>query len=324
MGAIFIAVLLSLGAYLLAVTLIPKHLLIGSSAYTHNVLNRLRAQNLSLQKDDFGRAPKSSQQDGIDDNTLVRAFLLIPGISHIVPFIQRADIWEYFDRFVLAMLLFFLVVLFYLLSKLGIFALPVALVITWMVGWVYLRRRIKKRRTAFLGQFPEAVDSIVRSVKVGQSLVMAIRSVGEGMEEPTSSEFKRVHDEISHGVSMYDALNHLADRVDDADVRFFAVVLTVQQESGGNIAESLSNISSVLRKRRQFRLKVRSLSSEGRATAWIIGSIPFVILTILHFSAPEHLAPLITTSSGNIAAAVAFGMLITGVLIIWRIVNIKV
>lgn len=320
MGPVFLAITISLLVYIVAVTFIPRHVLYGSGTYTRHMINRLREQNFARGGE---RTPLFVQDDDPGDNPLVRAFLLMPGMQRAVPLIQRADIWRNLDQFVLAILLIFLFLLF-VASRLGLIAIPLALAGTWLLALLYLRRRVGKRSRAFLEQFPDAIDSIVRSVRAGYPLNTAIAMIGDNMPAPIGVEFKRVADEAAYGLSLFDALSRMAERVNEPDVHFFSVVLAVQQESGGNLSEVLSNLSSVLRKRRQLRLKIRALSSEGRATAWILGALPVFVFGVIYLMSPEHLTPLFTTGAGHLILAAVVGLVATGMLIVRQIINMEV
>jgi tight adherence protein B len=197
-------------------------------------------------------------------------------------------------------------------------------VITALVGVMLVQNLVKRNRRKFLDAFPEALDSIVRSVRAGYPLNSAIRLIGDDLPAPVGPEFKRVADETAYGWTLYEALARMAERVDEPDVRFFSVVLTVQQESGGNLSEVLSNLSNVIRKRKQLRLKIRALTAEGRATSWILGTLPVFAFVVIIFSVPEHVQPLFDSLTGNLILGAAFGMVIMGMTVVHRIINMEV
>lgn len=321
MSSVFIAIAVSLLVYILAVTLIPRHVLQGSSAYTRHMISRLRqqqAQGASPGMEAFARA-----QDDPGDNPLVRAFLLAPGMQRAVPLIQRAGLWKSLDQFVLAVLLVFLFMLF-ASARLGLLSVAVAAAATWALAWWFLKRRVAKRKRAFLDQFPDALDSIVRSVRAGYPLNNAITMVGDNMAAPVGPEFKRVSDEVAYGWTLAEALHRLSERIDEPDMHFFTVVLNVQQESGGNLSEVLSNLSVVLRQRKQLRLKIKALSAEGRFSAVFVGMLPILVMTAIYFVAPAYLYPLLHTAAGNIVAVVIAAIMASGLFIINRIVKLDI
>src|SRR3546814_6834106 len=134
---------------------------------------------------------------------------------------------------------------------------------------------VNKRQDKFLAIFPEAIDLIVRGLKSGLPVTESINAVGREMDDPIGTEFRRIGDDIRFGKTMTEALWAATDRLSVAEFKFFVISLSVQQETGGNLAETLGNLSGILRSRQQMKLKVRAMSSEGRASAMIIGSLPF-------------------------------------------------
>lgn len=203
-------------------------------------------------------------------------------------------------------------------------AFLVAIAIAILLPRFYLRRRIAKRNEAFINQFPDAVDMIVRSVKSGHPLNAALRMIAENMENPIRSEFKVVVDEIAFGRSTVDALQRLTLRIDEPDLQFFVVILSVQQETGGNLAEVLSNLSAIIRKRKQLRLKIKALTSEGRATAYILGGLPFFVFGAIHLTSPDYLLPLFNTDTGNLILYGSLGLIALAAFIVRNMMQIDI
>ncbi|MGH7185602.1 MAG: type II secretion system F family protein, partial [Pseudomonadota bacterium] len=152
---------------------------------------------------------------------------------------------------------------------LGIFA---AVVVPHGFVVFLARRRLKK----FLEAFPESIDLIVRGLKSGLPVSESIKSVATELGGPIAVEFGRISDSIKFGKSLSEALEACAKRLGIAEFRFFTIALAIQQETGGNLAETLGNLSDVLRRRRQMKLKIKAFSSEAKASAYIIGSLPFL------------------------------------------------
>lgn len=318
---LFLAVAASILVYVVAVSFILPALTEDSALYTRQMINRLRAQSAVGQ----GVAlPPDPEMQGVPvNNPLVKGFLMLPGMQRGIPLIQRAGLWKKLDKLALASVILFLA-LSVALSGAGIAGVPLAYVAAWVLVWMYLKRRVKKYRRQFIDTFPDALDSIVRSVRAGYPLNSAIAVVGDSMEAPVGPEFKRVADETAYGWTLFEALSRLAERIDEPDVKFFTIVLNIQQESGGSLSEVLSNLSNVLRKRKQMRLKINALSSEGRATAWVLGSLPFFVFGVIYFAAPQHLQPLFTTDAGHLIIFVVLGMIFTGVMIVRQIINMEI
>lgn len=196
--------------------------------------------------------------------------------------------------------------------------------ITLTVPKKYVKWRIDKRTEVFLEAFPDALDMIVRSVRSGHPLNTALKMIAENMAPPISTEFKQVVDEISYGRSVSEALFKLSERIDQTDISFFVVVLAVQQETGGNLAEVLSNLSNIIRKRKQLRLKIKALTSEARLTAWVLGSLPGLLLLTLSVMSPGYLDPLFKTEKGKNLLLVAGTMVGGAVMLIRRLMRIDI
>ncbi len=202
-----------------------------------------------------------------------------------------------------------------------LYALVFALATGYVLPRFYLSRRRKKYQDAFLDELPNAVEAIVRGVRSGLPLNDSIRLVAKEAKEPVKSEFLRVLDQQSVGKSMAEAVMVLFDRVPLPEVNFFIVVITVQQQAGGNLSEALSNLSRVLRNRKSLKLKVKAMSSEAKASAGIIGSLPFVVATLVSIVSPAYLVPLYATTIGQMWLGIAAIMLAMGIFVMRRMVS---
>jgi len=198
-----------------------------------------------------------------------------------------------------------------------IFALAMAyLGPRWWIG-----RKRKKYQDKFLDELPNAVEAIVRGVKTGLPLNDSIRVVAKDAKEPVKSEFGRVLDQQAFGMTMTEAVSVLLDRVPLPEVNFFVVVITVQQQAGGNLSEALGNLAKVLRNRKKMKQKIKAMSSEAKASAGIIGSLPFVVGTLVSVVSPAYLGPLFFTDLGHIWLGVGVIMLSMGIFVMNRMVK---
>ena len=186
----------------------------------------------------------------------------------------------------------------------------------WWVG-----RKRKKYQDRFLDELPNAVEAIVRGVKTGLPLNDSIRVVAKDAKEPVRSEFARVLDQQAFGLSMTEAVTVLLDRVPLPEVNFFVVVITVQQQAGGNLSEALGNLAKVLRNRKKMKQKIKAMSSEAKASAGIIGSLPFVVGTLVSVVSPAYLGPLFFTPLGHIWLGVGIFMLALGIFVMNRMIQ---
>lgn len=194
----------------------------------------------------------------------------------------------------------------------------------YLLPRLYVMRRRKKYQNMFLDELPNAVEAIVRGVKTGLPLNDSMRVVAKDTKEPVRSEFGRVLDQQSFGFSMTEAVQVLLDRVPLPEVNFFVVVISVQQQAGGNLSEALGNLARVLRNRKKMKQKVAAMSSEAKASAGIIGALPIVVAIMVSVVSPEYLVPLVAVPIGQIWLGVAALMMCLGVFVMNRMVQFEI
>ncbi len=148
---------------------------------------------------------------------------------------------------------------------------------------------IKRRGSAFINKFPDAIELLVRGLRSGLPVTETLGVVATEIPGPVGEEFKLVNERIKIGKTMEDALQNTADRLNTPEFSFFVITLAIQRETGGNLAETLSNLADVLRKRAQMKLKIRAMSSESKASAYIVGSLPFIVFTMIYWINPKYL-----------------------------------
>lgn len=185
----------------------------------------------------------------------------------------------------------------------GGFGLP-----NWML--IFLRKR---RLKAFLEEFPNAVDVIVRGVKSGLPLGDCIRIIASEASEPVRSEFRQIVESQTLGLSLAEATTMLYKRVPCSESNFFGIVIEIQSKSGGNLAEVLGNLSKVLRDRRKMRSKVQAMSMEAKASAGIIASLPFIVATLVYVTSPEYILLLFQTDTGKLVLIICAVWMMIGV-----------
>ena len=201
------------------------------------------------------------------------------------------------------------------------FAAIFAVAGAYLLPRMLVNRKRKKYQSRFLDELPNAVEAIVRGVKTGLPLNDSIRVVAKDAKEPVRSEFARILDQQAFGLSMTEAVTVLLDRVPLPEVNFFVVVITVQQQAGGNLSEALGNLARVLRNRKKMKQKIKAMSSEAKASAMIIGSLPFVVGSLVSVVSPLYLQPFWTTQLGFIWAGVGAFMLCLGVFVMTKMVQ---
>ena len=183
---------------------------------------------------------------------------------------------------------------------------------------------IRRRTKNFIERFPEAIDLIVRGLKSGLPVTESIRTVGEEFDGPVGEEFQLVSDRVKLGQPIDDALDEVADRIDLPDFRFFVIALSVQRETGGNLSEALENLSDILRRRRQMVLKVKALSSEAKASAIIIGSLPFIMFAILNVVSASYVQTLFTDPRGTVLVGIGLGFMVVGIGVMMKMVKFEI
>lgn len=205
---------------------------------------------------------------------------------------------------------------------------PVAFFMGIAVG-LYLPHMItgrmgRKRIMKFLGTFPEAIDTICRGLRSGLPITETIATVGHELPDPIGIEFTRISDGVRMGRSLEESMWEVSKRLDTPEYRFFIIALAIQRETGGNLAETLGNLADLLRKRRQLKLKIRAMSSEARASAMIIGSLPFLMFALLYFVNTEYIMILLNDIRGKIMLAGGLGWLSIGVMVMKQMINFEI
>lgn len=163
------------------------------------------------------------------------------------------------------------------------------MIINFMIG-----RRLKK----FIQSFPDAIDLMVRGIKSGLPISQTVQSISTEIDGPVGEEFTKISDAMKIGTDLNEALWSRARKLDIPELKFFCIALTIQKETGGNLSETLGNLSTILRKRKQMKLKIKAMSSEAKASAIIIGSLPFIMYVILKIMSPEYVEPLLNDPRG--------------------------
>lgn len=214
------------------------------------------------------------------------------------------------------------------LGLLVVVPLPFALVVGAVTGFglahMITGLAIGRRRNRFLALFPEAIDLIVRGLRSGLPVMESIASVGRDLADPVGAEFRFVSDSVRVGRSVDDALWEIAGRLDLPEFNFFVVSLSVQRETGGNLGETLQNLSEILRRRQQMRLKVRAMASEARTTAFIIGSLPFIMFAVLYFMNPDYAMRLFTDMRGWFMVGAAVTSEVVGAAVMIRMARFEI
>ena len=319
---LLLAFALAVCGYMVMIILFPKLVPDGSSDYTKQALERIYQETHANQDTEESIL---KEQLG-EESALVRA-LFTPGFMQ--PLYEAALQSGYSkDLQPFVMLMLFSTIGgfgFCLVAGFGfLMSLLMALILGYYIPYRHCMKRVRKRNKQFIEHFPDALDMIVRSVRSGFPLNTAMQMLSENTEEPLRSEFRQVVDEMQAGRSVSQALSRLASRINEQDVKFFAVVLAVQQETGGNLAEIVGNLSNILRKRKQLRNKMQAMTSEGRATAWVLGGLPVFVFAIIYVMQPAYLAPFFTDPLGMAMLGTAIMLIFICVLVVKQMINVDI
>lgn len=198
--------------------------------------------------------------------------------------------------------------------------------ITVGIGLPYfLVGRMGARRMArFLKLFPGAIDLIVRGLKSGLPVTESIALVGQEIGDPVGGEFRRISDGMKIGQTMEEALWEATARVPLTDFKFFVISLSVQKETGGNLTETLDNLSIILRRRQQMKLKIKAMASEARASAYIIGALPFILGGIIYMLNEEYAMTLFLDPRGRLMLGLGLGWLSMGALVMAKMARFEI
>jgi tight adherence protein B len=189
----------------------------------------------------------------------------------------------------------------------------------WVVGFL-AKQRMKK----FTAAFPDAMDIIVRGIRSGLPVHDCLRVIAKETSEPLAGEFRRLVENLGVGLSVDQALERMFESMPSAEVRFFSIVLAIQSKSGGNLAEALNNLSTVIRARKMMREKIKAMAGEAVASACIIGALPPGVVALISVTSPSYMVPLFTDPRGNLLLLGGGLWMAMGIFVMRRMINFKI
>jgi tight adherence protein B len=189
----------------------------------------------------------------------------------------------------------------------------------WLLS--YLRKR---RINKFILEFPNAIDVIVRGVKAGLPLGDCMNIIAAEAAEPVRSEFRNIVDAQALGLSLGEAVDRIVESVPVAEAKFFAIVINIQQKAGGNLSETLGNLSRVLRDRKRMRVKINAMSMEAKSSASIIGALPFIVALMVYLTSPAYIELLWKTHAGQMALVGCGFWMSVGVMMMRKMINFDI
>lgn len=189
---------------------------------------------------------------------------------------------------------------------------------------VVIGKLADRRAKAFNTRFPDAIDLMVRGLRSGLPVSESLGVVGKEIPDPVGQEFRTISDKIRIGRTMEVALQETANRIRTPEFQFFVITLAIQRETGGNLAETLANLSDVLRKRAQMKLKIKAMSSESKASAFIVGSLPFIVFTLVYLMNPDYLGGFFSDPRLMIAGGGGLLWMSIGAVIMAKMVSFEI
>jgi tight adherence protein B len=207
---------------------------------------------------------------------------------------------------------------FFIFQATFLFSILFGIASSFFLPWVLVSYLTNVQKTKFLAEFPTALDMIQRALRAGHSAERAIEMVASRITGPIGTSFQLISEKMSLGEPPEVVLAEISNRVGIDEFRMLSIVLILQRETGGSLAEAVENFAKIIRARQNLKKKVKALTGEVRATAMILTSIPFVITIIIYFTSPHYLDSLFYTKTGHTLLWIAGGMLTTGIIIIFR------
>jgi tight adherence protein B len=195
----------------------------------------------------------------------------------------------------------------------GAFGLP-----RWVLNFL-----AKRRQKKFLDEFANAIDVVVRGVKSGLPLNECLNIIARESPQPICGEFQELVDQQRVGVPLSEGFERMMARMPLPEVKFFAIVVAIQQQAGGNLSEALGNLSGVLRDRRKLQAKVQAMSAEAKASAGVLGSLPFIVMLMVYLTTPNYISLLWTTKVGPFLLTCAGVWMTLGILVMKKMINFK-
>src|SRR3954471_21872353 len=205
-----------------------------------------------------------------------------------------------------------------------LYAIPPGLLVGVGLPHMVVSKMIKRRVAKFTARFPDAIELMVRGLRSGLPISETIGIVADELPAPVGTEFRSVADKMKIGRTMDAALQDAAARLGTAEFQFYVISLAIQRETGGNLAETLSNLADVLRKRSAMKLKIRAMSSESKASAYIVGALPFIVFGLIWFINGSYMQNFFVDQRLMIAGGIGLVWMSTGAFIMAKMVNFEI
>ncbi len=208
-------------------------------------------------------------------------------------------------------------------APIGLLALPAAFAGMLLVD-AFVRMRGEMMANRFMKQLPDAIDTIIRGIRSGLPVIECIGIAGQESAAPIGPHFRAISERVQLGEPIEGAIWRVARVINKPEMDFLAVAVSIQMETGGSLSEALGNLADLLRKRAQMKLKIKAISSEAKASAMIIGALPFVMLGLLTFMSPEYILPLFGDPRGQLMLGAGLGSISMGAFVMWRMTQFEI
>ena len=277
-------------------------------------------------KESKNEIPDIQQKKLLSDVPLLNKILLrAPGRQYFNRLLRQANVQYPLGVFIL--LTVFLAItsccVSYLITRNKVFAVITTLLLAG-TPFFYLCLKKKKRVEKFQKQLPEGLELIARSLKAGHAFPSSMKMAADEFDDPLGPEFDATLNEINFGVNVSDALKNLTERINCPDLKFFVISVILQRETGGNLAEIIENLAYIIRERFKLYDKIKTLAAEGKVSAIILVVMPFLIMIYLRFVNPDYINILFSDPAGRIMAGIAAFLMVIGILVMKKMINIKV
>ena len=325
MAAVFLATLM------LAGTVGGLALVLGDNGQRRKRLQRAAGHRRSVVAGHSGPTAASLRRDDVQGRFRQVELLLrriLPGRDKLRARIARAGLNLTLARYLVMCLAIGGVAGLAAFPVLGQTLWPAAVGIGLAAGWLLPRMVVGylggKRVKRFLQELPDAIDVMVRGLKSGLPVTETIGTVSKDFDGPVGQEFTQIDRLVRMGVNLEDALWDVAGRLDVPEFNFLAISVGLQRETGGNLTETLDNLSRLLRRRQQMRLKIKALSSEARASAYMLGALPFVMAGVLYLMNPDYMSRLFTDPFGHVLIGVGMTSELIGIAVMAKMVRFEI
>jgi tight adherence protein B len=188
----------------------------------------------------------------------------------------------------------------------------------------FVRFRGNRRSNRFMKQLPDAIDTIIRGIRSGLPVIECIGGVGQEFDDPVGGHFQAISERVMLGETLDGALWKVARVIDKPEMDFFAISIAIQVETGGSLSEALGNLADLLRARERMKLKIKAISSEAKASALIIGALPFLMLGLLMMMSPDYVMPLFTDPRGHMMLGAGLTSISVGAFVMWRMTQFEI